>query len=218
MRDTMRIGGTLLMCTALLSACGGAKDGAGDSAAVAATAEAPAGAGGMATPADSTTAPGSPVPASTGQMTDPEILSLTQAADEGEIATSKIAATKATNADVRKYAQEMVTEHTRMIAARSGQMKATGAQAAAGAKDSIKAAGDKMVAALNAAPKGAVFDTAYVNGQAMAHAATLTMAQKAQGEATDPALKSALTGAIPVISRHLDEARALQGKLNGSAQ
>ena len=171
----------------------------------------------MATPADSTHSPSSPVPASTGRMTDPEIISLTQAADEGEIATSKIAVTKATNGDVRKYAQAMITEHTKMIAQRNGQLKATGAQPAAGAKDSSKATADKMVAALNGTPKGAAFDTAYVNGQAMAHAATLAMAQKAEGEAQDPALKTMLGGAIPVISKHLDEARALQKKLSGGS-
>ena len=62
-----------------------------------ATASAPAGAGGATTPADSTHANASPVPTSTGRMTDPEIVSLTQAADEGEIMTSKVALTKATD-------------------------------------------------------------------------------------------------------------------------
>ena len=146
------------------------------------------------------------------------IISLTQAADEGEIATSKIAVTKATNGDVRKFAQQMITDHTKMIAERNGIIKATGAQPAAGAMDSSKAAADQMVTALNGTPKGAAFDTAYVNGQAMAHAATLTMVQKAQAAAQAPALKTALTGAIPVVSKHLDEARELQRKLNGAAQ
>jgi putative membrane protein len=170
----------------------------------------------MATPADSTGG-GSPVPGSTAQMTDPEIVTLTQAADEGEIATSKVALTKATNPDVRRYAQEMIAAHTKMISQRSGQLKATGMAPAAGAKDSSAAKAKEMVAMLEKAPKGAAFDTAYINGQAMAHAATLTMVQKAQGVAKDPALKTMLTNAAPVVQKHLEDARALQGKLAGGA-
>lgn len=228
----MRMSGVLFVsATTVMAACGGNKDtAANDSAApngttgqssvagAAGTAEAPAGAGGAATPADSTRAPGSPVPASTAQMTDPEIVSLTQAADEGEIATSQIARTKATNPDVRKFAQQMITEHTRMIAQRNGQLKATKMAPAAGAKDSSKATADKMVAMLNSAPKGAAFDTAYINGQVMAHQATLTMVQKAEGVAKDPGLKTMLTNAAPVVQKHLDEAKALQGKLAGGTQ
>jgi putative membrane protein len=228
MRAMMRMGGALVL-SAAMAACGGNKDGntgangeagapsgtVGQAGAPGAggTAEAPAGAGGTATPADSAGGANG-----TAMLSDPEIISLTQAADEGEIATSKIALTKATNADVRRYAQEMTTVHTRMISQRNGQMKASGAQAAAGAKDSSKATIDKMVAMLNQAPKGAAFDTAYVNGQVMAHTNTLAMVQKAQGMAKDPALKQMLTTATPEIQRHLDEARALQGKLAGGSR
>lgn len=231
MGTMMRMGGVLLVsATTGMAACGGNKDTAGgDSAApngttgqssvagAAGTAEAPAGAGGAATPADSTGGARSPVPASTAQMTDPEIVSLTQAADEGEIATSQVALKKATSPDVRRYAQEMIAAHTRMIAQRTGQLKATGMQPAAGAKDSSKATADKMVAMLNGIPRSAAFDTAYVNGQAMAHQATLTMVQQAQGVAKDPGLKTMLTNAAPVVQKHLDEAKALQGKLAGGA-
>ena len=224
----MRMGGALVSA-AVLAACGGNKDnntGAnGDTGAPAGTvgqaatpggagtAEAAAGAGGTATPADSAGGTNG-----TATLSDPEIVSLTQAADEGEIATSKVALTKATNADVKKYAQEMITVHTRMISQRNGQLKASGMQPAAGAKDSSKATVDKMVAMLNQAPKGAAFDTAYVNGQVLAHTNTLAMVQKAVGAAKDPALKTMLTGATPEIQRHLDEAKGLQGKLGGGAQ
>lgn len=226
----MRMGGVLLVsATAAMAACGGGKDAAADSAApsgttgqsgvagAAGTAEAPAGAGGAATPADSTHAAGSPVPGSTAQMTDPEIVTLTQAADEGEIATSKVALTKATNPDVRKFAQQMIAEHTRMITQRNGQLKASKMAPAAGAKDSSAAKAKEMVAMLEKAPKGVAFDTAYINGQAMAHQATLTMVQQAQSVAKDPGLKTMLTNAVPVIQKHLDEAKALQGKLAGGA-
>jgi predicted outer membrane protein len=75
-----------------------------------------------------------------------------------------------------------------------------------------------MVAMLNQTPKGAAFDTAYVNGQVMSHTNTLAMVQKAEGAAKDPALKSFLAGARPDIQKHLDEAKSLQGKLAGGSR
>ena len=228
MRNATRLGVVIAIGTStVLGACGGKSDTAStDTAAVAsaaapaggagtAGASAPAGAGGATTPADSTHGNASPVPTSTGKMTDPEIVTLTQAADEGEIMTSKVALTKATNPDVRKFAQQMIAAHTAMISQRNALSKAQNLTPAAGAKDSIGDAGKKMTAMLEAAPKGMAFDTAYVNGQAMAHANTLAMVQKAEGEAQNAGLKGMLTKAAPIVQKHLDEAKALQGKLAG---
>ena len=233
MRNATRVGAVIALGTStILGACGGKGDNASTDTAAAAAASAPAtttagttagtngsapaGAGGAATPADSVHGSGSPVPTSTGKMTDPEIVTLTQAADEGEIMTSKVALTKATNADVRKYAQQMIAAHTQMISQRNAVGKAQNLKPAAGAKDSIGDMGKKMVAMLQAAPKGMAFDTAYVNGQVMAHTNTLAMVQKAEGEAQNAALKGMLAKAAPIVQQHLDEAKTLQGKLAGS--
>lgn len=231
MRNATRLGAVIALGTStILGACGGKGDNAStDTAAAAAasapatstagtgaTGAAPAGAGGPATPADSVHGSGSPVPTSTGAMTDPEIVSLTQAADEGEIMTSKVALTKATNPDVRKFAQQMIAAHTQMISQRNAIGKAQNLKPAAGAKDSIGAMGKKMTAMLQAAPKGMTFDTAYVNGQVMAHTNTLAMVQKAEGAAQNAALKGMLAKAAPIVQQHLDEAKTLQGKLAGS--
>lgn len=221
MSTMMRIGGVLLVSAGTtLAACGGNKDATttdtASAGAVAAPGDVAAGAGGPTTPADSGAANASPVPASTGAMTDPEIVTLTQAADEGEIATSKIAQSKATNAEVRAYAQQMVREHTKMIADRNALVKAQNVTPSEAANDSSAAKAKEMVAMLEQAPKGAAFDTAYVNGQVLAHTATLAMVQKAQGAAQNAELKGALEKAAPVVQKHLDEAKALQGKLAGT--
>lgn len=173
---------------------------------------APAGAGGATTPADSVKSGDG----STARMTDPEIVSLTQASDEGEIMTSKVALTKATNPDVKKYAQQMIQAHTQTISKRNALGKAQNLKPAAGAKDSIGDAGKKMVAMLQAAPKAA-FDTAYINGQVLSHTNTLQMVQKAEGAAQNAALKQMLQQVTPDIQHHLDEAKTLQGKLTGGS-
>ncbi len=235
MRNATRLGVVIALGTStVLGACGGKGDGSssGNAMATAATTDsakgtassgltsgstaatppgAPAGAGGATTPADSVKGP-----TSTANLTDPEIVTLTQAADEGEIMTSKVALTKATNPDVRKFAQQMIAAHTQMISKRNALGKAQNLHPEAGAKDSSGDAAKKMVAMLQAAPKAA-FDTAYINGQVMAHSNTLQMVQKAEGQAQNAGLKQMLHQAQPDIQRHLDEAKALQGKLEGGA-
>ncbi len=229
MRNATRLGVVIALGTStVLGACGKTGNTASTDTAAAAATNAPsstastngtaaAGAGGPTTPADSVHGGGSPVPASTGKMTDPEIVSLTQAANEGEIMTSKVALTKATNPDVRKFAQQMIAQHTALISQGNALSKAQNLVPAAGAKDSIEGAGKKMTAMLDAAPKGVAFDTAYINGQAMAHSNTLAMIQKAEGEAQNAGLKAMLTKAAPIVQQHLDEAKALQAKLGGGA-
>ena len=237
MRNAMRLGAVIaLSTTTMLGACGGKNDAANGGSGTSTTASsdaaagtassgatsgntgatppgAPAGAGGATTPADSTKSPNG---GTTARMTDPEIVSLTQASDEGEIMTSKVALTKATNPDVRKYAQQMIQAHTQTISKRNALGKAQNLKPAAGAKDSIGDAGKQMVAMLNAAPKAA-FDTAYINGQVLSHQNTLQMVQKATGQAQNAALKQMLQQVTPDIQHHLDEAKTLQSKLAGGA-
>ena len=226
MRSITRFG-TALVLTAAMTACGGNKDNAaagGDSAAAASAngavagtnGTAPAGAGGPSTAADSANSAVADN-GNTTRLTDPDIVSLTQASDEGEIATSKIAVQKATNADVKRYAQQMIDHHTKMITARNALLKTTGMQAAAGAKDSAAKVRDQMVSMLNAAPKGAAFDTAYVNGQVLSHTNTLQLVRRAEGAAQAAPLKEQIQKAAPDIEKHLNEAKALQGKLGGGA-
>jgi putative membrane protein len=232
MGNVKRMGGVLLASAAMaMAACGGNKDNtaaAGDSAAAAsagtggagtgtaAGSTAPAGAGGPATPGDS--AKGAVAQnGNTSMLTDPDIVSLTQASDEGEIATSKIAVQKATSADVKRYAQQMLDHHSKMIQSRNALLKTNNMQAAAGAKDSAAKVRDQMVSMLNQAPKGVAFDTAYVNGQVLSHTNTLQMVRNAEPVAKDPGLKGMLQKAAPAIEKHLEEAKALQSKLGGGA-
>ena len=58
-----------------------------------------------ATPTNSPTAP--------GKWTNAVVVGYAWAANDGEIALSKLATTKATNAEVKAFAKEMVTDHTK---------------------------------------------------------------------------------------------------------
>lgn len=148
------------------------------------------------------------------KMTDAQILAMIAAANKGEVDAGKVAETKATNADVHAFAHEMAQAHAAMLAkgkALAGRIG--GASGAMSAADSINNANKMMGDKLKAATKGAGFDKQYVDAQVAGHEATLAFLQQAQGQAQNAELKTMITGAIPDVQKHLDQVRALQGKV-----
>lgn len=71
--------------------------------------------------------------------------------------------------------------------------------------------------ALQSAPKGAEFDKTYIDQEVAAHQAVLDLVDKAHGEADNAELKALIEKAKPVIEKHLDQAKQIQQKLQGSA-
>jgi putative membrane protein len=69
---------------------------------------------------------------------------------------------------------------------------------------------------LNAMPKGAAWDKAYIDNEVNVHQAVLNLVLTAQGAATDTSLKALLTKAAPNIQAHLTKAQDIQSKLNGA--
>ena len=143
---------------------------------------------------------------------DADIASVIHEVNAGEIAAGKIAETKATNADVKAYAREMVQAHTAMD--KQGA-KITGQQGATNAaiRDSIVNANQAMGSQLQSANSGADFDKAYVDGQVQGHQNALSFLQNAQRQTQNADLKKMIDGAIPDVQKHLDRARALQSKV-----
>ena len=148
----------------------------------------------------------------TATLADPDIANVIHEVNAGEIAAGKIAQTKASNADVKAYAREMVTAHTAMDkkgAKISGQTAATNAAM----RDSVVNANKAMSSQLQSAASGAAFDRAYIDGQVMGHQNTLNFLQQAQNQAQNADLKQMITAAIPDVQQHLERARALQSKV-----
>jgi putative membrane protein len=143
---------------------------------------------------------------------DADIANVIHEVNAGEIAAGKIAQTKASNADVKAFAREMVQAHTAMD--RKGA-KITGEQGATNAamRDSIVNANQAMGSQLQSANSGADFDRAYIQGQVMSHQNTLNFLQAAQNQSQNSDLKQMITAAIPDVQRHLEHAQALQSKV-----
>jgi putative membrane protein len=152
-------------------------------------------------------------PPTGGAMTDTQIFARIIAANRGEVTAGKMAESKATNADVKAFARQMVTDHTKMLNDVAGLAKRLNVTPDSAAADDIMK-GNKMTAdQLTAAEKGVTFDTAYVNGQVAGHQAVLEMIQNAASQAQNADLKQALNGAVPVVQHHLDRIKSIQDKM-----
>ncbi len=154
----------------------------------------------------------SPVPSSAAKMTDPEIFSMVTAVNQGEVDAGNIARTKASGANVKAYATEMVNAHTNMTTKGAALASALGEIPKPNAQDSIVIDNNAMASTLRSTASGAAFDRAYIDGQVRAHQHALAFLQHAQTEAQNADLKKMIAGAIPDVQQHLERARALRAQ------
>lgn len=152
-------------------------------------------------------------PASSQPMTDAQIMAMTAAANEGEIAAGKMAETKATNPAVKAFARAMVTDHSMMLTKGQALAKKLNITPSAAAADSMSKSNQAMANTLTNTPKGMAFDSAYVNAQVMGHQQVLDMVKSAEGQAQNPQVKAMLSSAQPAVQRHLDRIKDIQGKM-----
>lgn len=146
-------------------------------------------------------------------MTDAQIFAMLAAANQGEIDAGKLASTKATDASVKSFAKDMVTAHTKMLDDGNALAQKLNIAPDAAAADSINNMNQATAAALNAAAKGAAFDSTYVNAQVAGHEYVLDLVKRAEGQAQSDELKAALTAAEPQVQQHLDRIKDIQSKM-----
>ena len=158
-----------------------------------------------ATPARTTGGMSGPTAASAVTLSDPEILRVAMTSNDGEIVTSQAVVGETQNADVRQYAQEMITMHTELneqgmalgIAPRENQVSTSMTQNATAQAGKIGAA------------TGTQQDMLYMETQVTLHGHTLTMLDNVLiPNARDARLRAYLTAARPAVDQHFR--RALQ--------
>jgi putative membrane protein len=81
------------------------------------------------------------------------------------------------------------------------------------ANDDSKASYDKTMKMLNDATKGKDFDKAYIDNEVTYHQALLQTATNAMAAAQNAELKNLIQKAAPAIQAHLDNAQAIQKKM-----
>lgn len=125
-----------------------------------------------------------------------------------EIELSKLATTKATNADVKKFADMMIMDHT----AAGEQLKAIAKTKNITLPDSVNADSKKAIADLSK-KSGVDFDKAYVDKMVSDHKSTVDMFESASKNLKDPDLKAFVDKTLPTIKGHLDNIQKIKASM-----
>jgi putative membrane protein len=149
----------------------------------------------------------------TGGLSDANIVALLDEANMADSASGAYALKKATDADVKAFAQLMMGEHHALRLQGQQLAQRLNVTPQLPANDPLKPAAASEMAALKAAPKGAQFDRIYIEQEIGIHKAVLDLAGKAHEAAQNEELKKLIEQAKPVIEKHLDRAEEIQKKL-----
>ncbi len=144
-------------------------------------------------------------------ISDAEIAAIVVTANQIDIDAGKLAASKATNPEVKKFGQQMVTDHTGVNKSATDlatKLKVTPQDNPT--SQSLKAGGDRNLAHLKTL-KGAAFDKAYVDHEVAYHQQVIDALDKTLiPSATNAELKALLIKVRPAFVAHLEHARHLQ--------
>jgi putative membrane protein len=145
---------------------------------------------------------------------DAQIASIVVTANQVDIDAGKLAATKASDAEVKKFANLMVTDHTgvnKQAVALVTKLKVTPEDN--DTSKSLKAGGDTNLATLKTL-KGFAFDKAYVDHEVAYHQAVLDAVDKTLiPNASNAELKALLVKVRPAFVAHLEHAKHVQASL-----
>jgi len=215
MIDARRV--ALAALLAALGACAKGGDGTAD---------------GEATPADTLAA--APTPAASGEQAAPtaapgaaadsldegQMLSVLDAMNQSEILPSQVAQQKATNPELKQYAQRMVAEHTALgdsMKARAQAMGLTNADhpLAEGTRATANAVTQRLQGL-----QGMDFDTAYAAFMAQSHQMALSTVQERMiPRARNAELRAALESKVrPAVEMHLRDIERIRGTLGAGSQ
>jgi len=147
-------------------------------------------------------APALPPLASADQM----FINMAAAGDAAEIQNAQLAQTKAHRPAVKKYAAEMVADHTATTQQLTTIAQSKGVTPTAAPSDSARATMAKLET-----DNGAAFDRAYLRDQVMDHRKMVQAYQDEIANGQDTDVKAFAQQTFPTIEKHLHEAQALSG-------
>jgi putative membrane protein len=147
-------------------------------------------------------------------INDAQIASIVVTANQVDIDAGKLAQTKGSNADVKAFGKQMVTDHTgvnKQATALVTKLKVTPEDNAT--SKSLKQGGEDNLKNLRTL-KGAAFDKAYVDHEVAYHQAVLDAVDKTLlPNAKNEELKALLVKVRPAFVAHLEHAKHLQSTL-----
>lgn len=163
-------------------------------------------------------AAGSAAAPAAGGLTDPQIAAIVVAANQVDVDAGNLAVKKTKNADVKKFAEQMVTDHTAVNKAAGdlvAKLKVTPEET--DASKGLVSGGAENLAKLEKLD-GAAFDKAYVDNEVAYHKAVIDVLDtKLIPSASNAELKSTLVSVKPTFDEHLKHAEMLQSQLEGGS-
>jgi putative membrane protein len=146
-------------------------------------------------------------------MSDPNIVAYLDAANMADSSSGSIAAAKGTSAEVKSFGRDMMRDHHALRVAGQDLAKKQNITPQPAPNDTTQQHASKMADSLNALPRGAAWDKAYIGHEIAMHESVLSTAQAALGAAQNAELKALIQKAAPNIQAHLDHAKQIQSKL-----
>jgi len=146
-----------------------------------------------------------------GSVTTPDPAEfMTEAASGGltEVELGKLASTKATNPEVKKFAQMMVADHTKA----NTELKALAAKKNVNLPAQPDSDHQSMITGLQG-KSGADFDADYVEAMVDDHEEDVAAFEKQAQNSTDPDVKAFAAKTLPTLRKHLETIKAIQAKM-----
>lgn len=116
-----------------------------------------------------------------------------------EVETSKVAAAKATNPQVKEFAAMMIADHSKA----NDELKGLAGTKNITLPDSVSAESKSALADLSK-KAGADFDKAYVDKMVSDHKATVDLFESGSKDVKDPDMKAFIDKTLPTLRAHLE--------------
>ena len=127
-----------------------------------------------------------------------------------EIATSKVAQTKSTNADVKAYATMLIRDHT----ATSAKLKTMASNANMMVPAALDSGHQMLLDNISNAAAGKGFDDKYLDTVIDAHEAAIGKFEAYARDGADPALKQFAADTLPTLRAHFNRGKAIRDAVN----
>ena len=137
-----------------------------------------------------------------GAFSDKEFVAKAAVSGKFEVKSGELALRSGQSADVKKFAQHLVTDHTKA----NQELMTLASRKRWELPTALDGKHQEMMTRLSAA-RGAEFDKSFMEVQVKEHEKAVALFEQASKQAQDPDLKAWATKTLPKLREHLDMAR-----------
>jgi putative membrane protein len=158
-----------------------------------------------------------PSPIISPDLSDANVVALLDHANEADSSAGSLAAEKATNPQVKKFAQMMMADHQQLRKQGADLAKKLAITPQPPPDDPVTPLAQQEMDALETAEKGPDFDRTYIQQEITAHRAVLDLLDPSHEAAGNAELKALIERARPLVENHLEQAKAIEKELGAKA-